>query len=138
MQVKQILAWAAAVLLAAVAVGLLHGLLGLLNPLLGSVWFDQLFFFGFGFALVIAIVIGVPVALIYRWRGWTNPVAVLIGGFLIGVVPYFLFFLIAFSPAALSDFKLEAMLGGYGALGALVFWLTLRAFGALPAARLPR
>jgi hypothetical protein len=138
MQVKQILAWATAVLLAAVAVGLLHGLLGVVNPLLGSDWFDQLFFVGFGFALVIAIVIGVPVALIYRWRGWTNPIAVLIGGFLIGVLPYCLFFLIDFSPVALSDFKPIAMFGGYGASGALVFWLTLRAFGALPAARLPR
>src|SRR5690348_11982985 len=35
MQVNQIFAWVAAVLLAAVAVGLLHALLGLVNPLLG-------------------------------------------------------------------------------------------------------
>ncbi len=113
-------------------------MLGLANPLLRSVWFDQLFFVGFGFALVIAIVIGVPVALIYRSRGWTNPVGVLIDGFLIGVLPYWVFFLIDFPPVALSDFKPIAMFGGYGASGALVFWLTLRAFGALPAARLPR
>jgi hypothetical protein len=132
MQVKQTLAWATAVLLAAVAVGLLHALLGLANPLLGSIWFDQLFIVGFGMALVIAIVVGLPVALLYRWRGWTNLIGVLVGGFLIGMLPYCLFFLIVFSPAALSDVKVEAMLGGYGAFGTLVFWLTLRMFGALP------
>lgn len=135
MQGKQILAWATAVLLAAFAVGLLHGLLGLANPLLGSAYFDLLFLSAFGAALAIAIIVGVPVALFYRSRGWTHLVGVLIGGFVIGLLPYCLFFLIAFSPDALSDFKLEAILGGYGALGALVFWLTLRWFGALPSKR---
>ena len=132
MQAKQILAWATAVLLAALAVGLLHALLGVANPLLGSAYFDLLFFSAFGVALAIAVIVGVPVALLYRWQGWTNLIGVLVGGFLIGLLPYCLFFLIMFSPDALSDFKLEAMLGGYGALGALVFWLTLRSFGALP------
>jgi len=56
---------------------------------------------------------------------------VLIGGFLIGILPYSLFFLIMFSAEALSDFRLIGMLGGYGAFGVLVFWLTLRTFGAL-------
>jgi hypothetical protein len=132
MQVKKTLAWAIAILLAAVAVGLLHALLGLANPLLGPIWFDQLFIVGFGMALVIAIVVGLPVALLYRWRGWTNLIGVVVGGFLIGMLPYCLFFLIAFSPSALSDVKVEAILGGYGAFGALVFWLTLRTFRALP------
>ena len=36
---------------------------------------------------------------------WTNLIGVLIGGFLIGVLPYCLFFLIMFSPKALSDFE---------------------------------
>jgi hypothetical protein len=132
MKINQILAWVTAVLLAAAAVGLLHALLGLANPLLGSVYFDLLFFSAFGVSLAIAAVVGVPVALFYRARGWTNLIGVLIGGFLIGLLPYCVFFLIAFSPAALSDFRLIAMFGGYGAFGALVFWLTLRIFGALP------
>lgn len=132
MLAKQILAWATAVLLAALAVGLLHALLGVANPLLGSAYFDVLFFFAFGVSLAIAVVVGIPVALLYRARGWTNLVGALIGGFLVGLLPYFLFFLVAFSPDALSDVKLEAILGGYGAFGALVFWLTLRSFGALP------
>lgn len=136
MQVNPIVAWVTAVLLAAVAVGLLHALLGLANPLLGSAYFELLFFSAFGASLAIAIIIGVPVALLYRSRGWTNLIGVLIGGFLIGVLPYCLFFLIVFSPAALSDFRLIAMFGGYGAVAALVFWLTLRTFGALlPAKR---
>lgn len=135
MPAKQILAWATAVLSAALAVGLLHALIGAANPLLGGAYFDLLFFSAFGAALAIAVIVGIPVALLYRWRGWTNLVGVLIGGFLIGLLPYCLFFLIAFSPAALSDVKLEAMLGGYGAFGALVFWLTLRSFGALPSKR---
>lgn len=135
MQVKQILAWATAVLLASLAVGLLHGLLGVANPLLGSAYFDLLFFSAFGVSLAIGAIVGVPVALLYRLRGWTNLIGILVGGFLIGVLPYCLFFLIAFSPTALSDFKVEAMFGGYGALGALVFWLTLRSFGALPSKR---
>jgi hypothetical protein len=131
MQVKQILAWVTAVLLTAAAVGLLHALLGLANPLLGSAYFDLLFFSAFGVSLAIAVIVGVPVALLYRARRWTNPIGVLIGGFAIGVLPYCLFFLIVFSPAALSDVRLIAMIGGYGAFGALVFWLTLRTFGAL-------
>jgi hypothetical protein len=131
MQIRQTLAWVTAVLLAAVMVGLLHGLLGVVNPLLGSAYFDLLFFSAFGVSLAIAVIVGIPVALLYRWRGWTNLIGVLIGGFLIGVLPYCLFFLIAFSQAALSDFKLIAMFGGYGVFGALVFWLTLRTFGVL-------
>jgi hypothetical protein len=131
MQVKQILAWVTAVLLTAAAVGLLHALLGLANPLLGSAYFDLLFFSAFGVSLAITVIIGVPVALLYRARRWTNPIGVLIGGFVIGALPYCLFFLIVFSPAALSDVRLIAMFGGYGAFGAMVFWLTLRTFGAL-------
>lgn len=131
MQVKHILAWMAAVLLTAAAVGLLHALIGLANPLLGSAYFDLLFFSAFGVSLAMAIIVGVPVALLYRSRGWTNLIGVLIGGFVIGVLPYCLFFLIVFSPAALSDLRLIATFGGYGAFGALVFWLTLRTCGAL-------
>jgi hypothetical protein len=131
MQVNQILAWAIAVLVAAAAVGLLHALLGLVNPLLGSSYFDLLFFSAFSVGLAVAVIVGVPVALLYRSRGWNNLIGVLIGGFLIGILPYCLFFLIMFSPEALSDFALIAMFGGYGAFGALVFWFTLRKFGAL-------
>jgi hypothetical protein len=92
MQAKPILAWATAVLLAALAVGLLHALLGLANPLLGSAYFDLLFFSAFGAALAIAIIIGVPVALLYRARGWTHVIGVLIGGFLIDCFPIACFF----------------------------------------------
>lgn len=136
MKINHILAWVIAVLLAAAAVGLLHALLGLANPLLGRAYFDVLFFSAFGVSLAIAVIVGVPVALLYRARGWTNLIGVMIGGFLIGVLPYWLFFLIVFSAAALSDFRLIAMFGGYGALGALVFWLTLRTCGALPPSKL--
>jgi len=131
MRINQILAWAIAVLLAAAAVGLLHAFLGLVNPLLGSSYFDLLFVVGFSSALAISVIVGVPVALLYRSRGWTSLIGVLIGGFLIGILPYCLFFLIMFSPDALSDFAVIAMFGGYGALGAVVFWFALRSFGAL-------
>jgi hypothetical protein len=56
---------------------------------------------------------------------------VVVGGFLIGILPYFVMFLIAFERPALSDLKAMVVMGGYGALGALVFWLTLRKLGAL-------
>lgn len=130
MQVKQILAWAAAVLLAAAAVGLAHGLLAAANPLLGGAYFDLLFSSAFAVALVHAVVFGVPVALLYRARGWTNLVGVAFGGFLIGMLPLSLFAAIALAPSVLSEFVFFAMLGGYGALGALTFWLTLRAIEA--------
>jgi hypothetical protein len=131
MRINQILPWAIAVLLAAVAVGLLHASLGLVNPLLGSSYFDLLFVSAFSGALAISVIVGIPVALLYRSRGWTNLIGVLIGGFLIGILPYCLFFLIMFSPDALSDFAVIAMFGGYGAFGAAVFWFTLRRFGLL-------
>jgi hypothetical protein len=129
---KQILIWATAILLCAAAVGLLHGLLGVINPLLGSVYFTLLFSAAFSAALAIAVVIGVPVALFYRWRGWTNLIGVLVGGFVIGALPYFLFSLFALSSEGwmdLEQWELVALPGCYGALGAFVFWLTLRIFG---------
>jgi hypothetical protein len=66
LQIKQILIWVIAAILAAAAVGLAHGLLGIVNPLLGSHWFDLLFFSGFSTALLIAVFVGVPVDLFYR------------------------------------------------------------------------
>ena len=60
MQVKRILGWTLAVLLAAAAVGLVHGLLAIANPLLGSVYFDLLFQSAFVVALAHAAIIGVP------------------------------------------------------------------------------
>jgi hypothetical protein len=134
MRVKQFVMWGIAVSLAAAAAGLLHGLLGVLNPLLGSAYFDLLFFSAFCIALAHAVFIGVPVALLYRARGWTNLIAVAIGGFLIGILPYSIFALIALSPAALQ-IELIAMFGGYGALGALVFWFALSGLEVLDSRR---
>ncbi len=130
MRGNQIFTWGIAVLIAAATVGLLHALIGLVNPLLGSSYFDLLFLSAFCGALAIAVILGVPAALLYRSRGWNSLMGVLIGGFLIGILPYCLFFLITFSPEALSDFSLIAMFGGYGAFGALIFWLILRKFEA--------
>ncbi|MBV8837018.1 MAG: hypothetical protein JO000_10785 [Alphaproteobacteria bacterium] len=126
MKATRTLVWALAILLAAAAVALAHGLLALVNPLLGMPFVDLLVASAFLVALVHALIIGVPIALVYRACGWRNLIAVAVGGLLIGVLPYALFALLMLSPVALTDFKLIALFGGYGALGALVFWLTLR------------
>jgi len=126
MTATKILAWTIAVLLSATAVALAHGLVAVANPLLGSAYFDLLFQSAFVVALAHAIMLGVPAALIYRRRGWDSLIAVAIGGALIGMLPFSILALILLSPVALTQLAFIAMLGGYGALGALVFWLTLR------------
>lgn len=126
MKARRTLVWTLAILLAAAAVALAHGLLALVNPLLGMPFVDLLVASAFLVALVHALIIGVPIALVYRACGWRNLIGVAVGGFLIGVLPYALFALLMLSPVALTDFKLIVLFGAYGALGALVFWLTLR------------
>ena len=91
------------------------------------------------FALVVtlghAIVLGLPVALLCRWREWTHPVAAAAAGFAIGIVPVVF---VAWPPdtsgyaSTLGESLLLA--GGYGLLGAAgacTFWLTLHLCDAL-------
>lgn len=96
-----------------------------------------------------AVVLGVPVTFLYWRKGWARPAASIVGGFLIGAVPVALM-LQLFTPifSSVDDVPLivdgartsagwssylRAVLacGGLGAVGASVFWLTLKAAGAL-------
>ena len=115
----------------------------------------------FGIALGHAIVPGVPVALWFRARQWKRLSAVLLGAALIGAIPVGLFAW-PINPATksasvggvttiidgvptlagwLNYLKLMGIFGGFGVVGGLVFWLTLRWSGVLtvdPAGPAPR
>jgi hypothetical protein len=88
----------------------------------------------FPVTLANAIFLGLPVAIICRARRWTHWSVAIVGGFLIGVVPVGLFGLWA------NDGRLNGLVGavpligfagGFGASGALAFWLTLKLCGEL-------
>jgi len=99
-----------------------------------------------------ATILGLPALLIYRAARWTRLSAAIAGGLIIGMIPGGLLFwpvrlslrstasvdgiptLINGTPTAAGWFQyveLLGTLGGYGALGAFVFWLALRLSGAL-------
>jgi hypothetical protein len=98
------------------------------------------------------IVLGIPASLLYRRRGWTKPEAAVAGGFIIGALPTAVLLWpysgqtghfpdIGGTPSILSGLSIStgwqnyleavATCGGLGALGAAVFWLTLKMTGVL-------
>ncbi len=84
-----------------------------------------------GITLLHAFALGLPVALLFIWRGWTRLFPALAAGFLIGLLP-----ILAFSwPPEISNLKesllIAAAFGTLGATGAGTFWLVLRTCGAL-------
>lgn len=137
------LTWIAAVLLGALVPALIVAGLSLSAMVLPM---------AFATTLGHSIILGLPVALLYRAKRWTRLSTVIAGAFLIGAIPVGLFAW-PISPSSrttasvdgvatvidgiptlagwLSYFKLLGMFGGLGAVGGLVFWLTLRWSGAL-------
>jgi hypothetical protein len=95
----------------------------------------------FMLALIYAVVFGLPVVLAFRVKRWTHLGAAIAGGFLVGIVPVFVFGLVVgtstpsgmavWADAIPSIGLVLAIFGGFGAAGGLVFWLTLRWFGVL-------
>jgi hypothetical protein len=97
----------------------------------------------FAVTLAHAIGLGVPAALFYRYRRWTGLIATLAGGFLVGAAPVGLLICALFVGGATtfdelppsSDIAGSLLIVGtagvLGALGAAVFWLVLKASGAL-------
>ncbi len=116
------LAWVAAVLLGALVPAFVVALV------IGKM---QLLPVAFAVTLAQVVLLGLPVALIYRAKRWTRLSAVLAGAFLIGAIPNFL--------TSWSDFPAYlpsvAATGALGAVGGLVFWLTLKVCGRLPPRR---
>lgn len=79
-----------------------------------------------------AVLLGLPVALFYRHRRWTNPLAAIAGGFLIGALPMGVFRVLANPQSSLLAYlEFAASSGLLGATGAMTFWLILKWAGAL-------
>ena len=99
-----------------------------------------------------AVFFGLPAALFFRSRGWASPLAAVVGGFAIGVIPLEAYQLLSERSSTVTSWSsagptmvngvrtwagwlehIEFMvaLGGFGAGGAFAFWLTLRLFGLL-------
>ena len=137
------LPWIAAVLLGALAPALIVA--GLSTNLM-------VLPFAFAVTLGHSMLLGLPVALFYRGKGWTHLGAAMVGAFVIGAIPVGIFAW-PVSPSLrttasvdgvttildgvptlagwLGYVKMLAMFGALGAAGGLVFWLTLRCSGAL-------
>jgi hypothetical protein len=125
-------------------------LLGALAPAVVVACLMGIWAFPLAFAITLghAIILGLPVALLYRAKRWTRLEATLAGSFLIGAIPRsILNWPTDFSPgtttsiAGIPDitavqgwidyFEGFAVFGGFGAVGGLVFWITLQRFGIL-------
>jgi hypothetical protein len=106
--------------------------------------------FPLAFAITLghAIILGLPVALLYRAKRWTRLDATLAASFLIGAIPAGIVnWPTDFSPATRTSIPgipdvsavegwiqyagTLAFFGGFGALGGLAFWITLKRFGVL-------
>ena len=121
-------------------VGVRSGIFGWIAALLFGGLAPALFFvavesdfrllpYAFAFTLAHALAFGLPVALLFRWRGWTSLGATLMAAFLIGGVPIGIAtFPVGASslPALQSYLEFVGLLAALGAVGGLVFWLTLR------------
>ena len=82
------------------------------------------------------IFLGVPATLLYRRQGWDQPLAAVAGGFVIGALPIgSILVLVGDRPSSLrwllNNFEILGACGGLGALGAAVYWVTLKIGGAL-------
>ena len=139
------LPWIAAVLLGALIPALIVAALSaslMLLPL------------AFAVTLGHSMILGLPVALLYRSKRWTRLSVAIVGAFLIGAVPAGFIawpMNLALKTTASVDgvatiidgvptlagwlgyLELMAACGGLGAVGGLVFWLTLRCSGAFTA-----
>ncbi len=140
---KRIVKWTAAILLGAIVpaalVAFALGTLGIFAPALAL-------------TLGHAVVLGLPAALLYRRLNWRSPAYALAGGLVIGAVPAGLYFwpvdprhgtnawsgttqtLLDGVPTWAGWVEYLQMLGGFGclgALGAIVFWVTLKIAGEL-------
>lgn len=83
-----------------------------------------------------AVLIGLPLALYFRRRGWTHVLAAIAGGILVGVITIGVLtvgsLVVDGMPTAShlrKSLEIAGICGGLGAPGGLAFWLTLRAFG---------
>ena len=89
--------------------------------------------FVFPFTLGVAVFIGLPAAGLLRAKGWVHWRVAVLGGFVIGVVSVSLLMLSL--GLAARPWRELAMFGGvgggFGILGALVFWGTLKLLGEL-------
>jgi hypothetical protein len=139
-------AWIAATLLGALVPAAIVSM-RLAGPALPMLWL-----FAFGVALGHAIILGLPAALLYRAKRWHRPDVAVATGFLIGAIPIgILNWPVRNAPNSTMSFgdtllnvdgvptlagwleflRVLGMFGSLGAVGALVFWLTLRWSGAL-------
>jgi hypothetical protein len=85
--------------------------------------------YAFAFTLAHALAFGLPVALLFRWRGWTSLGATVMAAFLIGGLPIGIATLpvgVPSLPGLQSYLEFVGLLAALGAVGGLVFWLTLR------------
>ena len=135
-------------------------LFGALAPALLAVCFLGIDFFPlvFGITLGHAVILGLPIALLFRAKRWTRLVAALAAGFLIGATPIgILAWPMDFSPGTGASIDgiptviggiptatgwlhycgILGVFGGLGAVGGLIFWITLKYFGVLKAADSP-
>jgi len=86
----------------------------------------------FSFTLVHALLLGVPTALLFRWRNWTSLGATVMAAFLVGALPLAVatFVLDALYAAPFERWlvflQFTGLMGALGAVGGLAFWLTLR------------
>jgi hypothetical protein len=107
-------AWLAAFLLAVLSAMILFALPPLALTLDGCLLAPA-----FVAILGYAVVAGLPTAAILSWRRWTHPLAAVVVGFVLGALP-----------AAMFGWPYLALLG---AVGAAVFWATLKSCGTLSA-----
>jgi len=145
-KIKSILIWTGATFLAALApIFVLSATLDFMAPLpeMSVSSFLIRFFFYSGvvlpFTLLTAVVLGLPAARFCLAKRWTHWIAAVIGGALIGAVaafPTVWFYAGFFGLQAWHSYAMfAAAVVGFGVLGALVFWGTLKLSGELTPGR---
>ena len=141
MRTHEIITWIGALLLGALAPALV----------VIALMATDLFPFALAITLGHAIILGLPAALLYRSRHWARLSAALVGGIMIGIIPGAIVLRPGGAPgtwASVGDvatiingvpttaawmqyLEFLSLLGTCGAIGAAVFWSTLRVFGML-------
>jgi hypothetical protein len=90
---------------------------------------------GFVVALAHAVLLGVPAYLLMRMRGSVNALSAAIAGFVIGIVPVGLLGLGESGTQWIAYLQGVLPFGGFGLLGGLAFWATLRITSQAPGLR---